>query len=133
MIALDENVLAWLRDSLGVQVGLYEYPSDEGSAAFSPSPVHEAVRAYRAGGGIYGYTYEVRYRVRPRDASGRMDAAAVLAALCAAVDARSFPEAPEGCAWLGHETTQRPGLFEEYDDGREVYRAVFRITYIELS
>lgn|GEM_PF-5827530 len=133
MIALDENVLAWLRGVMDVPVGLYEYPADEGTAAFSPAPVHEAVSSYRAGGGTFGYAYEVFYRVRPRDASERMEAAAVLAALCAEVDSRSFPEAPERCVWLGHQVTQRPALYAESDDGREVYRAVFRITYIELS
>ena len=103
------------------------------SAALSPAPVHEAVSAYKAGGGTFGYSYEVLYRVRPKDASERMAAARVLSALCSAIEARSFPEQPEGCVWLRHETTQRPALYEEYDDGRETYRIVARITYIEMS
>lgn len=133
MMALDACVLAWLRGVLDVPVGLYEFPSDQGCAAFSPSPVHEAVSAYRAGGGTYAYTYEVHLRVRPKDAEGRMAAAGALGALCARISSRGFPEPPPGCAWLRHEVLQRPALHEAYDDGRETYRAVARITYIESS
>ena len=133
MIALDQCTLAWLRDAMDVPVGLYEFPGDQDCAAFSPSPIHEMLGAYKAGGGTYAYTYEVHLRVRPKDAADRAAAVQALHAVCSGIAAREFPLQPAGCVWLGHEVTQRPTLFEVYDDGLETYRIVARITYIELS
>lgn len=133
MIALDGCVLGWLRGIMEVPVGLCEFPSEQDCAAFYPSPIHESISAYKAGGGIFGYAYEVCLRVRPKDAAARMGAVEALAAVCGRISARGFPEQPGGCVWLGHEITQRPAIREAYDDGREVYRAAARITYIELS
>ena len=133
MIALDQCVLAWLRDAMDVPVGLYEHPADDGCAAFSPSPIHEVLGTYKAGGGTYAYTYEVHLRVRPKDAAERAAAVQALHSVCSRIAARGFPRQPAGCVWLGHEVTQRPALYEVYDDGRETYRIVARITYIELS
>lgn len=133
MIDLDECVLSWLRGLCGLPVGYCEFPSDEGCYELAPSPVHEPVRLYRAGGGTYAYTYELYLRVRPLDASGRMAAVRSMASVAQAISNREFPEAPDGCWWVDHQLTERPALHAVYDDGREVLRLVARVTYIERS
>ena len=133
MIRLDECVLAWLRDACDLPVGYCEFPSDQDCYEFGPSPVQETVREYRAGGGMYAYTYELYLRVRPHDAAARMGAARRMADVAQAISERRFPEAPDGCWWSDHQITERPGLHMTYDDGREELRLVARITYIERS
>lgn len=131
MIDLDECVLAWLRQECDLPVGYCEFPSDEDCYEFDPSPVQETAYQYRAGGGMFGYTYELFLRVRPQDAAARMAAARRLADVAALIAARKFPDAPEGCVWSDHQVTQRPALHAAYDDGREELRLVARIRYIE--
>lgn len=133
MIALDDCVLAWLRGLCDLPVGYCEFPADQDCYEFDPSPTQETVYQYRAGGGMFGYAYELYLRVRPRDAADRMDAARRLSEVAQAVTGRSFPEAPDGCVWSDHQLTERPGLHAAYDDGREELRLVARITYIERS
>lgn len=133
MISLDECLLAWLRDVCDMPVGYCEFPSEEGCYELDPSPVHEPVRLYRAGGGTYAYTYELYLRVRPADAADRLEAVRSLSAVAQKISGRAFPEAPDGCWWVDHQLTERPGLHAAYDDGREVLRLVARITYIERS
>ena len=133
MIRLDGCVLEWLRGACALPVGYCEFPADEGCLALMPSPVQEEVYRYRAGGGMFGYTYELFLRTRPRDAADRMEAVAALADVAQAIADRSFPEAPEGCVWSDHQLTERPALHASYDDGREELRLVARITYIERS
>lgn len=133
MIKLDRATLAWARDVADVPVGLYVFPSDQDCMALVPSPVHEQLAAYKAGGGTFAYTFELHLRVRPEDGDARMAAADSLQAVVEAVQDRDLPEAPEGCVWVRSDVTQAPGLFQAYDDGREVYRLVARLTYIERS
>lgn len=133
MIQLDDCVLEWLRDTCDLPVGYCEFPTDEGCYEFSPSPTQEVAATYRAGGGRFGYTYELYLRERPLDASARRVAVRRLAEVAQTISARSFPDAPDGCVWVGHQVTERPALFATYDDGREEYRLVARISYIERS
>ena len=133
MIRLDESVLAWLRGQCDLPVGYCEFPADADCYEFAPSPVQETVYQYRAGGGMFGYTYELFLRVRPPDAAARMEAARRMSDVAQAISARSFPEAPDGCWWSDHQLTERPALLTATDDGLEVLRLVARITYIERS
>lgn len=133
MIRLDECVLAWLRGICDLPVGYCEFAADQDCYELNPSPVQETVYRYRAGGGMFGYTYELYLRVRPADAAARMEAARRMADVAQAVSGRSFPDAPEGCVWSDHQLTERPGLLSVYDDGREELRLVARLTYIERS
>lgn len=133
MIRLDESVLAWLRGQCDLPVGYCEFPADADCYEFAPSPVQETVYQYRAGGGMFGYTYELFLRVRPLDAAARMEAARRMSDVAQAISARSFPEAPDGCWWSDHQLTERPALLTATDDGLEVLRLVARVTYIERS
>ena len=133
MIKLDRTTLAWARGVADVPVGLYVFPSEEDCMALVPSPVHEQLSAYRAGGGTFAYTFELHLRVRPEDGEARMAAAESLQAVVEAVQDRDFPEAPDGLAWVRADVTQAPSLYQAYDAGREVYRLVARLTYIERS
>ena len=133
MIRLDESVLAWLRGQCDLPVGYCELPADADCYEFAPSPVQETVYQYRAGGGMFGYTYELFLRVRPLDAAARMEAARRMSDVAQAISARSFPEAPDGCWWSDHQLTERPALLTATDDGLEVLRLVARVTSIERS
>jgi hypothetical protein len=135
MTDLTPCVEGWVEGLLSpINVALGEFSTIvDVSAQLQPAPTQAVVRSYLSGGGVYQYGYELYLRVRPTDERGRVDAIAELNKVADAIDHKSWPEAPSGVTWYGHEVTARPNKFSTNEDGSEDYQLIAVVTYIERS
>ena len=135
MVDLTQETLEWAQNLLGdIPCRVGEFSNLTTSAQLLPAPVQSTVSRYLAGGGIFQYGYEIYLRVLPEDGAGRMSAARTLATVAAAAEAQtemSYPVAPHGVTWYGHEITASPSKVGIDESGREVWSLTGIITYIE--
>lgn len=132
MRSMAEATRAWVESVTGVETAYGELPARGQGCMVKVGAGDPVVRAYKAGGGVYRFYYEVYLRVLPRSEGERLDGLETLDAVFQAIEAHGFPEADD-VVWTAHTCTAMPTLYRTEADGAETYQLTANMEWIERS